>query len=167
MASKALITPERYFATQFEREPELVRGELVERPLPTFPHGNIQLRMGSRLMALRRQSYPVFTGVEVRVRWLGIFTASPTYFDVGRSSPPIACPRPHPYWLSRSVLRTTAWMPCCKNSRISLGWGVQHIWLVEPELKRIHIYDHGSLTAVSRLELPQFGFTITAQELFS
>ena len=46
-------------------------------------------------------------------------------------------------------------------------WGVRHIWLVEPELKRIHVYNHGSLTAVSRPELPQFGFTITEQELFA
>jgi Uma2 family endonuclease len=51
----------------FEREPELVHGELVERSLPTFPHGNLQLRLGSRLEALR-SSHQVFTGVEVRVR---------------------------------------------------------------------------------------------------
>ena len=42
MATKAfIITPEQYLATQFEREPELVRGELAERPLPTFQHGNL------------------------------------------------------------------------------------------------------------------------------
>ena len=46
-------------------------------------------------------------------------------------------------------------------------WGVPHIWLIEPELKRIHVYDGGSLTAVSRLELPKFGFAVTAEELFT
>ena len=46
-------------------------------------------------------------------------------------------------------------------------WGVRHIWLIEPERKRIHVYDQGSLTAVSRLELPQFGFAVTAHELFA
>ena len=46
-------------------------------------------------------------------------------------------------------------------------WGVRHIWLIEPELKRIHVYDGGSLTAVSRLELAQFGFAVTAEELFN
>jgi Uma2 family endonuclease len=46
-------------------------------------------------------------------------------------------------------------------------WGVRHIWLVEPEIKRFHVYDRGSLTAVSRLELPQFGFAFTEQELFN
>jgi hypothetical protein len=33
-------------------------------------------------------------------------------------------------------------------------------------LKRIHVYDDGSLTQVSRLELPQFGFAVTATDLF-
>ncbi len=46
-------------------------------------------------------------------------------------------------------------------------WGVRHIWLIEPERQRIHVYDQGSLTAVSRLELAEFGFTVTAQELFA
>jgi hypothetical protein len=30
----------------------------------------------------------------------------------------------------------------------------------------MHVYDQGSLTEVSRLELPQFGFAVTATELF-
>lgn len=46
-------------------------------------------------------------------------------------------------------------------------WGVPHIWLIEPELKRIHVYDLGSLREVSRLELPQFGFAVTTQQVFA
>jgi hypothetical protein len=45
-------------------------------------------------------------------------------------------------------------------------WGVEHIWLVEPELKQFHIYDHGSLREVDQLELPEFGFVVTAADLF-
>ena len=45
MATKALITPEQYFATPFEREPELVRGEVVERPLPNLIRGRTQQRL--------------------------------------------------------------------------------------------------------------------------
>jgi Uma2 family endonuclease len=45
-------------------------------------------------------------------------------------------------------------------------WGVENIWLVEPELKKFHVYDHGSLREVSQLELPQFGFRVTSEELF-
>ena len=111
MATKALITPEQYLATQFEREPELVRGEIAERPLPTFQHGNLQLRLGSRLMALQ-QSYPVFTGVEVRVR------IAPDLYRI----PDISMwaernPQRRPFSSSRSVRPTTASTPCCKSSK--------------------------------------------------
>jgi Uma2 family endonuclease len=45
MASRVLITPEQYLATHFEREPELVRGELVEKSLPNLSHGKTQQRL--------------------------------------------------------------------------------------------------------------------------
>jgi len=40
-------------------------------------------------------------------------------------------------------------------------------WLVEPELKKLYVYDRGSLTEARQLELPEFGFSVTAAELFS
>ncbi len=46
-------------------------------------------------------------------------------------------------------------------------WGAHHIWLIEPELKRMHVYEHGSLREVSLLELPQFGFAITTEQVFA
>jgi len=164
MATKALITPEQYLARHFEREPELVHGEIVERPLPNFSHGSIQLRLGSRLEALR-SSHQVFTGVEVRVRlaadliripdialWTELpeeLPASPPVLIVEVSSPD---DRLHDLLLKLDEYH---------------AWGVQHIWLVEPELKKLYIYDRGSLTEVQRLELPQFNFAVTAAEVFN
>jgi Uma2 family endonuclease len=55
-------------------------------------------------------------------------------------------------------------MKKCEEYR---SWGVQHIWLVEPELKRCYIYESGSLAEVSRFTLPQFGLEIPAAELFA
>jgi Uma2 family endonuclease len=166
MATKALIfTPEQYLATQFEREPELVRGEIAERPLPTFQRGNIQLRMGSRLMALQ-QSYPVFTGVEVRVRMaLDLFRIPDISMWEGAApegvptSPPLLVVE-----ISSPDDRLDAMLQKLEEYRV---WGVRHIWLIEPELKRIHVYDHGSLREVSRLELPQFGFALNAEQAFA
>jgi Uma2 family endonuclease len=45
MAGKVLITPEQYLATHFEREPELVHGELVEKSLPKNTHSKTQQRL--------------------------------------------------------------------------------------------------------------------------
>ena len=165
MATKALITPEQYLATQFEREPELVRGEIAERPLPTFQHGNIQLRMGSRLMALQ-QSYPVFTGVEVRVRLASDLYRIPDismWEGAGQRSCPGFCPL-LVVEISSPDDRLDAMLQKLEEYRV---WGVRHIWLIEPEIKLIHVYDQGSLQQVSRLELPLFSFAVTAQQVFA
>lgn len=165
MATKALITPEQYLATQFEREPELVRGEIAERPLPTFQHGNLQLRLGSRLMALQ-QSYPVFTGVEVRVR-IGPDLYRIPDISMWAGEEPATVPASPPFLIveiSSPDDRLDAMLQKLEEYRV---WGVPHIWLIEPELKRIHVYDGGSLREVSSLELPQFGFVVSAQQVFA
>ena len=164
MATKALITPEQYLAAQFEREPELVRGELVERPLPNFPHGDLQLELGSRLRALRH-SYPVFTGVEVRMRMAADLYRIPDV-SMWEGAEPEKLPSSPPLLVAEVVSpddRVNDLLQKLEEYRV---WGVRYIWLIEPELKQIHVYENGSLTRVSRLELPQFGFTMTADELF-
>ena len=164
MATKALITPELYLAMHFEREPELVHGELVERPSPNFPHGNLQLELGSRLRTLQR-SHPVFTGVEVRVRMAADLYRLPD-IAMWEGAAPDPLPTSPPLLVvevSSPDDRLGAMLQKLEEYRI---WGVQHIWLVEPELKRIHVYDNGSLAQVSTLELPQFGFAVTAADLF-
>ena len=166
MATKALVTPEQYLAMHFEREPELVHGELVERPLPTFPHGNLQLELGSRLRALRG-SYSVHTGVEVRVR------IAPDVFRVPDISmwtgpePPPKLPGAPPILVVEVSSPDDRIYDILQKFEEYSAWGVHHIWLVEPELKRCHVYDRGSLHQVSRLELPEFQFSVEAAELFA
>jgi Uma2 family endonuclease len=46
------------------------------------------------------------------------------------------------------------------------AWGVAHVWFVEPELKKLYIWD-GGLINVARLELPEFQLTVTPEDLFS
>jgi Uma2 family endonuclease len=161
MATKALITPEQYLATQFEREPELVHGELVERPLPNLIHGRTQQRLAVHLDGVG------FCCTEVRMRLaedlyripdLAVFEGTgPT--EIVPTSPPLLAVE-----ISSPDDRLDAMLQKLEEYR---AWGVSHIWLIEPELKRIHIYDRGSLTEVSRLELPQFGFAVTAEQVFA
>jgi hypothetical protein len=46
MGTKALISPEQYLSTHYEWDPEYVRGELRERPMPDGVHAWIA---GSRM----------------------------------------------------------------------------------------------------------------------
>jgi Uma2 family endonuclease len=45
-------------------------------------------------------------------------------------------------------------------------WGVPHVWLVDPQLKRLYEYTDAGLLQFPALRLPQFDFEISAQELF-
>jgi Uma2 family endonuclease len=48
-----------------------------------------------------------------------------------------------------------------------LAWGVVHIWVVEPELSKFHIYDSRGLVERDCFELPEYGFRVSAAELFA
>jgi Uma2 family endonuclease len=161
MATKALITPQQYLATQFEREPELVHGELVERPLPNLIHGRTQQRLAVHLDSVG------YCCTEVRMRLAEDLYRIPDVAVFEGAGPTEAVPTAPPLLvveISSPDDRLDAMLQKLDEYRT---WGVRHVWLIEPERKRIHVYDQGSLTAVSRLELPQFGFAVTAHELFA
>ena len=166
MATEALITAEQYLSTHFEREPELVHGELVERPLPNFPHGRIQLRLGSRLEALS-QPHAVFTGVEVRVQLAPDLFRLPDIAVWVGPNPPAKLPNEPPLLVVEISSPDDRWYDLLQKLEEYRVWGVQHIWLVEPELKKFHVYDNGSVTEVDHFSLSQFNFVVTVKELFA
>ena len=161
MATKVLITPQQYLVTQFDREPELVHGELVERPLPNLIHGRTQQRLAVHLDGVG------YCCTEVRMRLAEDLYRIPDVAVFEGTGPTEAVPTAPPLLvveISSPDDRLDAMLQRLDEYRT---WGVRHIWLIEPERRRIHVYDQGSLTAVSRLELAEFGFTVTAQELFA
>ncbi len=46
------------------------------------------------------------------------------------------------------------------------GWGVPHVWLVDPQLKRLYEYTDAGLLQHACLRLAEFDFEISSQELF-
>ena len=165
MATKALITSEQYLAARFEREPELVYGELMERPLPTFPHGDTQLELGSRLRALA-SAHGLFSGVEVRVRMADDLYLIPDIAVWAGPDPPQAIPVDPPLLVVEIVSRDDRLHDMFRKLAAYQAWGVETIWLVEPELKTFCVYDEG-LRIVRKLTLTQFEFAITPEELFA
>lgn len=45
-------------------------------------------------------------------------------------------------------------------------WGVPHVWLVDPELKRHYEYSEAGLLQYPSLRLAELGFELSAQEPF-
>jgi hypothetical protein len=55
---------------------------------------------------------------------------------------------------------------CSKNLKITEPWGVPHIWVIEPRLKKLQVYQSGTLAQVQEFEMPEFGFRLSEQKLF-
>jgi Uma2 family endonuclease len=45
-------------------------------------------------------------------------------------------------------------------------WGVAHVWLVDPQRKRLWEYTEAGLLQHASLRLPEFDFEISSEELF-
>src|SRR5262245_57612194 len=65
MGTKALISPEQYLATYYESEPEYVRGELRDKPMPDRIHVRIQALLIHLLLSASNQ---ISAEAEVRCR---------------------------------------------------------------------------------------------------
>ena len=161
MATRALITPEQYLAAHFEREPELVHGELVEKSLPTKSHGRTQQRLAVLLDSAG------YCCTELRMRLAEDLYRIPDVAVFAGAGPTEEVPTTAPSLIVEISSPDDRLYDLLQKFEEYRAWGVQHIWLVEPVLKRCHIYDNGSLTEVSRFALPQFNLEIPAADLFA
>jgi Uma2 family endonuclease len=159
MATGALITPERYLSTRFEREPEFVHGELVEKSLPNKKHGRTQLRL---CMLLGGAGYGC---TEVRMKLAEDLFRIPD-FAMFESDPGEGIPESAPLLIIEIGSPDDRVLDIEKKLEEYRAWGVAHIWFVEPELRKLYIYERG-LVNVQQLDLPQFNLTIMAPELFA
>jgi Uma2 family endonuclease len=153
------LTADRYFKMHFEDlEPEFVRGELIERAMPTFMHAWLTHLLSMRLhgagfclIAVRCQ----LAADVIRIPDLAVFAAFPE--RVPESPPFVVVEIASPDDRLEELLR--------KLDQYCT-WGVQNIWLVEPELKKLYSYDSRGLTEVLQFELPELNIRVTAGELF-
>ncbi len=158
MASKTLITPEQYLAMHFEREPEYVRGELVERSLPTKPHSRVQHRL-SLLLDRIGDCYP-----ELRVKLADDLYRVPDFAVY--PSEPEGEPTSVPAFIAIEIKSPDDRRPAVERKLDEYAaWGVAHIWFIDPEDKKLFVFDHG-LKETASLDLPQFNLIIQPADLF-
>jgi Uma2 family endonuclease len=165
--ARSQIGVEEYLGLVFDErpEPDYVDGEVVERALPTPIHSQIQalltllfgpLAIRFRLVLLPELRVLVQPGrfrvVDLAVyrdsRHEGRYAATPAYLAIEIVSPDD---------------RHSELTERLEDYR---RWGVPHIWLVDPQLKRVYEYTESGLLQFPALHLPEFEFESSAQELF-
>jgi Uma2 family endonuclease len=165
--AKTQIGVEEYLALVFDDrpEPDYVDGEVVERALPTPVHSQIQglliLLFAPLITRFRLLLLP-----ELRVR------IEPRRFRVVdlavyRDSRPEGRYATTPAFVAIEIVS-----PDDRRGQLThrledyRRWGVPHVWLVDPQRKRVYQYTEAGLLQFPALRLPEFDFEISAQELF-
>ena len=162
MATKQLITAEQYLATPYEREPEFVHGELVERSLPTFPHGNLHARLSARLLAMA-EPRGLFLGVEVRIRIAADVYRIP---DIAMwESAPGDVPDAAPLLVVEILSPDDRLTSVREKLEEYRAWGVKHVWLVDPYLRRMYTCDAG-LAEVASLQVAELDAVLAPVDIF-
>ncbi len=164
MGSKVLISPEQYLATYYEREPEYVRGELKEKPLPDQLHACIQGLLITFLNSLRT-AHNVRVAPEVRCRIAPDTYRLPDVALFSRDMPFELLPTAPPLLVIEVVSRDERYMDLIEKLQDYEAWGVPRIWVVNPWSRQLAVWKDGALQTVEALTLPEFQFEVRLEQL--
>ncbi len=158
--SPAAVAIEDYLRMGFDGpDREFVDGEIVERPMNDLPHANVQQNLAEIFGPVRRSQGLTCVG-ELRVRVTPSQIRIPDFIvfsDWQTERVPSAPP----------LLVVEVVSPSDTHSRM-IGkleeyrlWGAKHIWLIDPELRRLWVYRDQSLLLVDRLVLSELDISLT------
>jgi len=166
MSTKSAISMEEYLRTSFEGvDREYVDGEIVERTLPTNLHSKTQCRLG-RILDTLGDTRPLFARVELRSR------VSPTRVRIPDVSVYAGVEPTDPFPANPPLIAIEILSP---DDRVGetvakleeyLKWGVQHVWMADPDARKLYVYGKGILREVDAFEIPEFEIRIQAAEIF-
>jgi Uma2 family endonuclease len=164
MGTKALISPEEYLAMHFpEREPEYVRGELREKPMPDAFHSDIQSRL-MRLLWGVADRYNLRVRAEIRCRVApGVYRLPDVaLFSSGQYEP---VPETPCLMVAEIVSRDEQRVALVEKLRDYATWGVPNIWIVDPWTRRLAVWRNDAEVPVEVLALPEYGFEVRLEQL--
>jgi len=165
--ARSQIGVEEYLDLVFDDrpEPDYVDGEVVGRALPTPLHSQIQALL-ILLFAPLAGRHQLLLLPEIRVQ-IGPRRFRVADFAVFRGARPEGR-----YAITPALVVVEIISPDDRYGKLThrledyRRWGVPHVWLVDPELKRLYEYSEAGLLQYPGLRLPEFDFEISAQELF-
>jgi Uma2 family endonuclease len=164
MGAKTAVSVEQYLKTSFpDLDREYRDGELVERTLPTFLHGKTQLHLGTLFAAARKQ-FPLHACVETRMRVRPNLYLIP---DVAVFYPDAPAEVPDsPPLVAIEILSPDDRLNAVREKLEEYrAWGVRHVWLVDPDSKRMYTCDDGS-AEVQALTIPELDIALTSSVVF-
>ena len=167
MPAKTLLSEEEYLAMSFDdRTPEYDDGELVERAFPNRSHSRTQHKF-DLVFGKLEERLPLYSHPELRLR------VAPRKYRIAdvvvyaHEEPVEELPTQVPLVIVEIVSPDDKYAELMKKLEEYRAWGVPHVWLADPALRRICVYRDGGLVPVTVLELPEFGVQIPAEEVLA
>jgi Uma2 family endonuclease len=167
MLAKTQIGVEEYLGLVFDDrpEPDYVHGEVVERSLPTLVHAQIQallIVLLARLLPRVQLTLLTEPRLQIesdlyRVADVAVYQGARPEGRYGTSPPYIAI---------EIVSPDDRYNDLTERLEDYRRWGVPHVWLVDPQRKRLWEYTEAGLLQHASLKLTDFDFEISSQELF-
>lgn len=167
MLARSQIGVEEYLGLVFEDrpEPDYVDGDVVERAWPTPTHSEIQAML-ILLFAPLAAKFGLLLRPELRVR-IGERRFRVVDLAVFQEPKPEGRYATNPALVVIEILSLAD-----RHSRLASRledyrqWGVPHVWVVDPQVKRLYEYTEAGLPRHPSIPLAEFDFEISAQELF-
>ena len=165
METKTAISVEEYLRTSYEYDPEYVDGELVERSLPTIPHGRSLVMISSAFVRMQPQCH-LFVASDVRIpvktrRW-----RVPDLVIFADEIPETRYPSTPPAAVIEIISSEDSLDHLLSKLDEYRDWGIAHAWLIDPEHRCVFKHQDGSLLQVDAIEFHDRGFRLPASEIF-
>ncbi len=166
MATKTLITEAEFLRMTFDGpEAEYVNGELMERTMPNLPHSRVQGRF-CVLFGVEAAGR-LFAFPELRIRTSDGHFRTPD-ITVYRDRQPVGLvPAETPFIVIEIVSPGDPHEELMTKLAEYSALGVPHVWIAEPGLQSLSVYERGSLLRTEAFTLPEFGLRFTAAQLFA
>jgi Uma2 family endonuclease len=165
MAAKTLITEAEFLRMTFDGpEPEYVDGEVVERSMPNLHHSRVQRRVcvlsEPFTLAGRLFAFP-----ELRIHTRPGHYRTPDITIYRDREPTGLLPPETPFVVIEVVSPGDSHEELMTKLAEYTALGVAHVWVADPGLESLSVYDRGSLLRVDAFEISEFSLRFTAQQL--
>lgn len=166
--SKALWTVQEYLSTSWSPDREYVDGRIEERNLGEKEHSIIQ-RYLTVLFAIRRDDWRVEVFPELRTQIAATNFRVPDVCVV-RSGESFDRILDHPPLIAIEILSPEDRMQRVEEKASQyLRFGIEHIWMIDPELRKAYRYNSGKFRLVDGTELavPGTPIRVVLAEMFA
>lgn len=165
MATRTQVSLDEYLATSFpELDREYVHGEIVERSMPIYIHGEIQAGFCGYFYPFRR-SHAFFACTEVRMRAAQDVVRIPDMAVFAGERPLEPVPRTPPFIVAEILSPDDRWPDIKARLADFEAWGVPHLWVVDPQREQLLTYRNGVFTIVETFTLPGYPIEIRYSDL--